>query len=419
MRYCRRCVYPENHPFGLGFDEDGVCLGCRVHEEKDRLDWVEREQALRRLLDDHRDRSPSGYDCVVPVSGGRDSFFILHLVRKVYGLNPLLVSYNRHYNTAAGLRNLELLRTLLGADIITQTLDPRFIARLCRTTLRRLGSMHWHYLAGNSVFPVQIAVRMRIPLIIWGHHQGLDQTGMFSHRDEVEMSRRYRRDHDLMGFEAEDLTDVDGLSEKDLQPFFYPSDAQLWRHNVRGVYLGNYIRWDTKAQHEKMLDIYDYYAGPVSGTFDTYSDVDCLHYGGLHDYLKILRHGYGKATDHACREIRFGRMSREEGAAHARGNLKDAMPSDAAAFAERLGIATDELTELVEAQRNPHLWLKTPAGWRLRQDVGDDAGDDAGDGVETARLPRRESAPFRRNRPRTCPEQPQEPQLLTQGWCIP
>jgi hypothetical protein len=182
-----------------------------------------------------------------------------------------------------------------------------------RATLALRGSFHWHALAGHTVFPVQQAVNLNIPLIIWGAQQGLEQVGMFSHCDEVEMTRRYRHEHDLMGLEAEQMVDREGLSEADLKPFFYPVDSALRRSAVQGVYLGNYIRWDSKQQHERMVELYDYYMGPLARTFDTYNDVDDLHFTGAHDVIKLRKHGYGKATDDACREIRYGRLTREQG----------------------------------------------------------------------------------------------------------
>lgn len=417
MRYCHRCLYPENHPLMLGFDETGVCLGCRVHEEKDQLDWRERETRLSAILDSYRGRSASGYDCIVPVSGARDSYFILHTIRKVYGLNPLLVSYNRQYNTAAGMHNLERLRTLLGSDIITETINPEWIKRISRTTLERLGSFHWHHLAGSTVFPVRMAVRMNIPLIVWGHHQGLDQVGMFSHLDEVEMTRRYRREHDLMGCEAEDLVDVDGLSENDLRSFFYPSDIEINRSGIRGIYLGNYIRWDTKKQHESMLKKYDYYTGPQQGTFDTYNDVDCQHYSGIHDYIKFVKWGYGKATDHACREIRFGRLSREDGVALVEQRRWNRLPADADAFARWVGMDLSDVLSAVDRHRDPAIWARGRDGeWELKDHVGRQAD---GDGVEAARLPRKEDGPFLSNRPAPFTASATDAQLLTQGQFIP
>ena len=110
MKICSRCLYPENHPFGIIFDSEGVCSGCRVHEEKNQLDWVERFEKLRKISYQYRSRSGDNYDCIVPVSGARDSYFIVHVVKNILKLNPLLVHYNKHYNTRLGIRNIAYLR---------------------------------------------------------------------------------------------------------------------------------------------------------------------------------------------------------------------------------------------------------------------------------------------------------------------
>ncbi len=314
MKQCKRCLYTENHPLNITFDEEGICSGCRVHEEKFTLDWSEREQKLRTLLARYRNTDGMSYDCIVPISGGRDSYYIVDLVKNVYGMNPLLVSYNKHYNTHTGIRNFQYLKTIFDCDTLQMVVQPQKVKKITRSTIKHLGSIYWHVLAGQSVFPVQVAVRFKIPLIIWGVHQGIDQVGMYSHTDEVEMTRRYRKEHDLMGVEAEDLLVLDSsLTQNDLIQYFYPHDKEIEKVGVRGIYLGNYIPWDTKKQHELMIEKYGYETLAQQRTFDTYNDVDCVHYSGLHDYIKYCKFGYGKATDHACREIRWGRLSREEG----------------------------------------------------------------------------------------------------------
>lgn len=414
MRYCRRCIYPENHPLNLTFDAEGVCSGCRVHEEKDRLDWNERGLRLGGIFDGYRSRSRIGYDCIVPVSGARDSYFVVHTVKKLYGMNPLLVSYNRHYNTRRGIRNLAYLRTLLDCDMVDQTVGLGTVKAVTRATLERLGSMYWHVLAGQTVFPVQVAVRLKIPLIVWGAHQGCDQVGMFSHLDEVEMTRKYRKEHDLMGLEAEDLVDVTrDLPERDLLPYFYPHDKELERVGVRGIYLSNYIRWDTKAFHERMLDAYGYETAPLQRTFDPYNDVDCVHYAGLHDYLKFLKWGYGKATDHACREIRLRRLTREE-AIDLVSRYEAVEPRDAPAFLDWIGMTRAELPSLLEPHRDARAWEATPGGgWTLRDSIRNHRDDP---GVEAARLGTIGECSFRIT-PNKEPEADEtRPVLHARGW---
>jgi N-acetyl sugar amidotransferase len=167
MQVCTRCLYTTSHPLNLTFDDEGVCSGCRVHEEKDKLDWSERASKLGGILDNFRCRSGRNYDCIIPVSGGRDSFFIVHTIKNVFGMNPLLVTYNKQYNTAVGVRNLANLRIRFDCDIMTLTVNPETVKNITRSTLRRFGSMYWHCLAGQTVYPVQIADKFKIPLIIW------------------------------------------------------------------------------------------------------------------------------------------------------------------------------------------------------------------------------------------------------------
>src|SRR3989344_3148616 len=376
MRYCARCVYPENHPLGLIFDDEGVCSGCRVHEEKDALDWSERRHRLRELLEGYRTRSGKSYDCIVPVSGARDSYFIVHTLKNAYGMNPLLVTYNKHYNTAVGVRNLAYLKTIFGCDLLTLTVNPDTMKKITKRTLGKMGSIYWHCLAGQSVYPVQTAVRFKIPLIVWGAHQGLGQVGMFSHTDEVEMTRKYRKDHDLMGVEAEDLVDETmGLTATDLEPYKYPHDKEIEKVGVRGIYLGNYIPWDSKRQHEEMIKAYGYESAEQTRTFDTYNDVDCFHYSDVHDYIKFLKHGYGKVTDHAAREIRWGRLTREEGIDLVK-RYETVKPRTLPLFLEWIDMTEGSFYELINRHRSPEAGVDSVVNHK----------DD--EGVDAVRLPK-------------------------------
>jgi hypothetical protein len=215
---------------------------------------------------------------------------------------------------------------------------------------------------------------------------------MFSHAHEVEMTRKYRKEHDLMGIEAEDLVDAfDGLNEDDVRPFVYPDDTELERVGVRGIYLGNFIRWDSKAQHEQMIDLYDYETAPQTRTFDTYNDVDCFNYSDVHDYTKVVKHGYGKATDHATRELRFGRLTREEATAMA-ARYQATLPRNLAPFLDWINMTPSGFDLLMDIHRNPLYWRRDDQWrWQLRQPVGDEPTAEA---IESARLPRRGKCDF-------------------------
>ena len=225
--------------------------------------------------------------------------------------------------------------------------------------------MYWHCLAGHSVFPVQVSAKMKIPLIIWGEHQGLQQVGMFSHLHEVEMSRRYRKDHDLMGYEPEDLIMSDDfLNEGDLHEYIYPEDDIIDKIGIRGIYLGNYIRWDPKSQHEKMIKMYNFKSAKLPRTFDAYDYVDSYVYMGVHDVLKYYKSGFSKVTDHACREIRYGRLNRYTARLLVK-KYENNIDQYFNLFCEWLKVERRSLKFILNENRNNFLWREiSPNKWK-------------------------------------------------------
>ncbi len=384
MNYCKRCLYPENHPYGMIFDKKGICMGCRIHEEKNFLDWNKRLEKLKKIVHNNtKDRGNKEFDCIIPVTGGGDSYFIVHTAKNILGLNPLLVNYNSHFNTHIGVRNLANLTTVFDCDLISSTLSPELVKRITKFTLKNYGSIYWQVLAGYLTFPVQIAVKFRIPLIIWGVQPWSEQIGMFSHLDESEMTERCRLEHGLMGISAEDiLSECSEFNFKELASFIYPNDKDIESLGLRGIYLSNYIRWDAKTQHEKMIEMYGYESCAQERTFNTYEDVHCFHSAGLHDYLKFLKLGYSKITDHASREIRLGRMSRERGIELVE-KYTEKYPSDFNTFLNWLDIKEDYLYAAINKFRDPRIWQLKRNRWVLKDKVSNHIDDD---GVKNARL---------------------------------
>ena len=247
------------------------------------------------------------------------------------------------------------------------TPNPSKIKKITRTSLDLMGSIYWQCLAGSTVFPVKTASRFRIPLIIWGCHQGVDQVGMFSHLDEVEMTRRYRKNHDLMGFEAEDILEQSDLKESDVFEYFYPEDSEIEQIGIKGLYLNNYMRWDTMKQHEQMIKFYNYETKDLNTTFDNCNDVDCYHYSGIHDLIKFYKFGYSKITDHVSREIRFNRITKEEGINFQR-NYTPRSPKDIKGpgiFSKWVGMKQEEIFSKVNKHRDKRVWKKLSNKWRL------------------------------------------------------
>ena len=182
-----------------------------------------------------------------------------------------------------------------------------------KTSLKNIGDMYWHILAGNQAFPVQIATKMKIPFILWGVNGWLDQVGKFSHYHEVEMTQKIWEEFSLRNYNYINiLKNNKKLNVKDLAPLIYPSLQDIKKNNLRGIFLGIYLLWDAKIQTEEMINLYNYETMRQQRTHNTYESIYCKNNAGVHDYIKYLKYGYGKVTDHINRDIRFGRIGRSD-----------------------------------------------------------------------------------------------------------
>ena len=216
INFCKICCYSDTHPLGLVINNNGVCTGCKIHQEKFEINWSDKYEKLKKIIKQYKSNK-NIYDCVVPVSGGLDSYYIVEQVTKL-GLKPLLVNYNKYFNTPLGIKNLSHLKTIFDLDLLTLNVNPNSIKKISKFTLVNYGNIYWHIIAGQTVFPIKIAIKYKIPLIIWGAHQGVEQVGMYSHHNEVEMSRFYRKNHDLFGVEAENLIEnSNSINASDLE----------------------------------------------------------------------------------------------------------------------------------------------------------------------------------------------------------
>jgi N-acetyl sugar amidotransferase len=390
MKYCLRCCYPENARPTITFDEHGVCSGCRVIESRLEIDWSEREGWLRELLEEHKARAREEgnvYDCIIPVSGGKDSHFQTYLMKEVYGMNPLLVTYNHIFNTKLGIRNLSNMVKQFSCDLIRFTSNPDSVRKISKYMLKTVGDVTWHYHAGIMTFPIQTAVKYKIPLMIWGEEGFSELTGMFNQDDMVEFTKKKRQEHDMRGFEPENLLGRpdSGLSERDLAPFFYPPDEEIEELDLRGIYLSNFVKWNAKKQTEKMIRDYGFEtAQKRDRTFNLYDKLDDIHANGVHDYLKYLKFGYGRATDDASTEIRNQRMAREEGIEMVM-KYDHVRPSDLDLYLDFIGMTEDEFEAYIEPMRDDRIWEKVEDGkYRAMDNIGNHINDP---GIDDVRLP--------------------------------
>lgn len=287
------------------FFKDGVCDACLSADFKNKVDWAQREREWRALIHKHQ----ALYDCVIPVSGGKDSHFQVYKALE-YGLKPLCVTFQPTLQTALGKQNLTNLVSL-GVDHITITPNPRVYKAMGLEAFRRIGDHEWPNHLGIFTSPVQIAVNYKIPLIIWGENSQLEYGGPEAARQKHVLNRRWLEEFGgLLGNRPTDMLGVEGITMEDLTPYIYPSDQEL--EGIQGVFLGYYFKWDARAQVEKIKQVgFKTLGAPVEGTYTDYENLDDAIVS-IHDYLKFVKFGFGRATDHACIDIRNGRMSRKE-----------------------------------------------------------------------------------------------------------
>lgn len=366
MQYCRRCVYPEV-AVNVIFDDEGVCSACRVAEEFSRLTpefWRQREARFREIVAWVRERQRGEYHCIIPVSGGKDSYWQTHLVKNVYGLNPLLVTYHGNNYLPEGQRNLDRMREVFDVDHVVYGPGIETLRKLNRLCFRKMGDMNWHAHCGIKTVPMRLACKLDIPLVVWGETTW-SIAGMFSPDDYVEYNKRTVMEHDLRGYDWRDMIEeTQGLTEHDLRWARMPTDADLERVGVRGIYIGNFFDWDPNQHARQMHELYgfEFARQPFDRTYRTMSNLDDIHENGVHDYMKFVKFGYGRASDHAAKDIRQGYMSRDEGIEMVR-KYDHVVPSDLARWLEYTGLTRSEFDQVADSFRDERVWRKENGRW--------------------------------------------------------
>ncbi len=301
---------PETKP-DLFIDAEGVCSACRYYERRRAVDWAARKEELQAVLGRYRSRNGSNYDCIIPVSGGKDSHFQTIKILEL-GMNPLCVTATTDKLSAIGRRNIENLKRL-GVDYVEVTTNPIVRRRLNRLALRQIGDISWPEHVTIFTVPVRVAVQMNVPLIIWGENSQDEYGGPAAAAENNVLSRRWLEEFGgLLGLRVSDLLGQDGIEAKYLIQYTYPSDEELRRVGVTGLFLGYYVPWD--GYHNALLAQghgFTTYHKTVEGSLVNYENLD-NHQTGIHDYFKFLKYGFGRATDLACLHIRRGRLTREE-----------------------------------------------------------------------------------------------------------
>ena len=310
LRYCVRCVMPHTKP-DLHIDEDGVCNACRSYERRTEVDWDARRRELLEVTERYRSKNGSNWDCIVPVSGGKDSTFqVLKLLQ--LGLNPLCVTATTCDLSDIGRANIQNIKDL-GVDYVEFSPNPVVRRKLNRIGLTEVGDISWPEHAGIFTIPVRAAVQYGVPLIVWGENSQNEDGGPAAASDSNVLTRRWLEEFGgLLGLRVTDLPGMEGITDRNLIPYTYPTDEELARVGVTGIFLGHYLPWDGYANALlSQANGFTTKKTVVEGSIVNYENLD-NYQTGIHDYFKFLKFGFGRSTDIACLHVRRGRMTRED-----------------------------------------------------------------------------------------------------------
>ena len=372
ISYCDRCVMPDTKP-DLVIDAEGVCSACRYYERRPEADWAARRTQLLDIVQRYRADNEGGWDCLVPVSGGKDSTFQVLQILEL-GLNPLCVTATTCDLSDIGRANVENLREL-GVDHVTFSPNPIVRRTLNRIGLREVGDIAWPEHVGIFTIPVRAAVVHRVPLIVWGENSQHEYGGPATAAENHVLDRRWLEEFGgLLGLRVADLVGMEGLRECDLLPYRYPSDDELRAVGVTGVFLGYFMPWDgyTNALVAQARGFRSF-GRVVEGSLVDYENLD-NHQHGIHDYFKFLKFGYGRASDQAAMHIRRGRLDRPTALALLR-ELEGRFPwsyldKPLEEILADIAIDLDEFRRLCDRFTNRRLFVRDASGELFRRPDG-------------------------------------------------
>jgi len=309
IKYCIRCCVPETQE-GVQFDEMGICTACCSSEDKMHINWTLREKQLRIILEEAKAKSGNGYDCVLPISGGKDSFFQAHVLTKVYGLKPLAVTFNQNWVSETGFYNLQRCLEVFDLDHLQFTPARGLVNRIAKKSLDAIGDACWHCHSGVGAFPLQVATRFKIPLLVWGESIA-ESAGRASYScPGIKFDRDYFTKVSAK-LTAEEMIG-DDLTGKDLHPFELPSYEEIESTGVWGIHLGDYMFWDDERQTEWIREVYGWRETEMEGAYKGYKSAECIM-SGVHDFTCYLKRGFGRSTGQASVDVRNGLLTRNEG----------------------------------------------------------------------------------------------------------
>lgn len=404
VKFCKKCVISNQRPNSaveyahtkdskkvtINFDEEGICDACRASEIKyNKVDWAEREKELVELCDKYRSKDGS-YDCLVPGSGGKDSFYAAHILKFKYGMHPLTVTWAPHIYTEWGWKNFQAW-IHSGLDNYLMTPNGKVHRLLTRLAVENIFHPFQPFIIGQKALAPKLAAMFQIPLVFYGENEA-------EYGNPVEDNQSAKRNWEyftsadkskihLGGTSVTDLKENFGVDDNDLLSYLPVDPEKFAKLKGEVHYLGYYLKWHPQGSYYYSVEHGGFQASPerTPGTYSKYNSIDDK-IDDFHYYTTYTKFGIGRATYDASQEIRNDEITREEGVALVKkfdGEFPDRFANEIFAYLsipekefpkasqmfQQPIMDKDYFMTMADNFRSPHLWKKENGLWKCRYTV--------------------------------------------------
>lgn len=368
MKYCTKCVMPSTRP-GITFNEQGVCAACQSYENRKNIDYSARWEEFKVLCDKYRGMNgPNGYDCMIAVSGGKDSHFQTYIMKEVMGMNPLLVTVEDNFKmTNAGIHNLKNISEAFGCDVIAMKPNIRAQKAIMKYTFEKYGKPTYFIDRYIYTYPLHMALKFNTPLLVYGENVGYEYGGAgamesYSAKDQIYNGVGY-------GIPIEELLQ-NGVMMKDLNFFEPPVKEQI--DTLDPIYTSYFLEWNSFKNYEvaKRYGFHDLtHEWHRTHHVEQMDQIDTPAYL-VHSWMKYPKFGHASATDYCARMIRYGMISREEATDLVRKHDHALDPRSIREFCQFVGYSEPEFWQIIDKQYNQDIFEKNGIGqWIIKNPV--------------------------------------------------
>lgn len=365
--FCKKCTISNQRP-RITFDKHGVCSACKFADfKRNKINWKDRENELLKLLDKYRSKSNKN-DIIVPCSGGKDGSWVAHQLKFKYGMNPLCVTWSPIAPTNIGKINLKnFVKT--GFDHVLGKPNKNILKKLTSLSFNYLGEPFQPFIYGQYNFPVKIAIKNQISIMMYGENGEVEYGGDMTYAFKPNTDYNIRQKHYFSNIPASYWSKYN-IDSKFLKEFEAPEVSKVIANNTQMHFFSYYKFWDPQenfyyCQKHTNFQVND---ERTEGTYSKYASLDDK-FDGFHYYLMFIKFGIGRATSDTAHEIRDGKITREEGV-HLVKKYDGEFPKKYyKLFLNYCKISESDFEKIIDSWRSPHIWKKVNKQWKLRNTI--------------------------------------------------